>query len=301
MSDYEFCSCNGENENCYKCYGKGIVGEETSTRREYKILSKQYYNTLMKQNVSLNPNMKIKKLPKRKLGNIIKECPVCCKGVEDGDFNNHISNEHEKYISYVNILRKFGKKEMIFYKPSRAFYAKKDFYFENLRFLIIYTDRVEENTVICPVCKGEYFVKGIVEHVRIAHELNKKIAYKIKTFEPKCKCLGCGAIIKEKNVKKHQRKIHGNIEQPMIKSKSVENIFHQEREKQELLTKKRNNLEQQERNRIVEEINSSQYKISTYTDRDIFDATKDYAHNFREHGRYGSHPIHDDYDEIDND
>jgi hypothetical protein len=27
------------------------------------------------------------------------------------------------------------------------------------------------------------------------------------------------------------------------------------------------------------------------------DATKDYAHSFREHGRYGSHPSHDDYDE----
>lgn len=27
------------------------------------------------------------------------------------------------------------------------------------------------------------------------------------------------------------------------------------------------------------------------------DATKDYAHSFREHGRYGSHPAHDDYDE----
>jgi hypothetical protein len=27
------------------------------------------------------------------------------------------------------------------------------------------------------------------------------------------------------------------------------------------------------------------------------DATKDYAHNFREQGRFGSHPSHDDYDE----
>ena len=27
------------------------------------------------------------------------------------------------------------------------------------------------------------------------------------------------------------------------------------------------------------------------------DATKDYAHSFREQGRYGSHPSHDDYDE----
>jgi hypothetical protein len=27
------------------------------------------------------------------------------------------------------------------------------------------------------------------------------------------------------------------------------------------------------------------------------DATKDYAHNFREKGRYGSHPSHDNYDD----
>jgi hypothetical protein len=27
------------------------------------------------------------------------------------------------------------------------------------------------------------------------------------------------------------------------------------------------------------------------------DATKDYAHNFRERGRYGSHPSHDNYDD----
>lgn len=27
------------------------------------------------------------------------------------------------------------------------------------------------------------------------------------------------------------------------------------------------------------------------------DASKDFAHNFREEGRYGSHPVHDDYDD----
>jgi hypothetical protein len=27
------------------------------------------------------------------------------------------------------------------------------------------------------------------------------------------------------------------------------------------------------------------------------DGSKEYAHNFREHGRFGSHPIHDDYDD----
>ena len=30
------------------------------------------------------------------------------------------------------------------------------------------------------------------------------------------------------------------------------------------------------------------------------DASKDFAHNFREEGRYGSHPVHDDYDDESN-
>jgi phage FluMu protein Com len=31
--------------------------------------------------------------------------------------------------------------------------------------------------------------------------------------------------------------------------------------------------------------------------RDRIDATKDYAHNFREDGRFGSHPSHDGFDD----
>ena len=47
--------------------------------------------------------------------------------------------------------------------------------------------------------------------------------------------------------------------------------------------------------------NSAVVNISEEEFRELFydpyDATRDYADRFREDGRFGSHPLHDDYDD----
>ncbi|MCY6413838.1 hypothetical protein QTA56_17160 [Acinetobacter sp. VNH17] len=175
MRSYE-CSCAGENENCFKCYGTGTVVEEISPSAKYKVLS-------------------------------------------------------SKVVTNEVVKEKVVKNKMSY----------------------------------CSFCKEQFLEEEIKEHIRTSHGLNNKKKEKFEIQVLKC-------------------------------SKKTPNLA-------QLVGISRRKKKKKTSNKLKNKakMNSSQVNSSYESGRDMFDATKDYAHNFREHGRYGSHPIHDDYDEIDND
>jgi hypothetical protein len=89
-------------------------------------------------------------------------------------------------------------------------------------------------------------------------------------------CSQCGVRLLNKNVQLHFNKVHG-------KKKSAAS----------------SDLLSRAPDRRKTAVPTDQLKNPIFQERlqRALDATREYAHSFREEGRYGSHPSHDDYDE----
>ncbi len=92
-------------------------------------------------------------------------------------------------------------------------------------------------------------------------------------------CPRCGARLLEKHLHRHFDRVHKAMKQEIPRSRLVDRSGRPEP-----------NMTAAPPDQLKNEL--FQEKINR-----SMDATRGYAQSFREHGRYGSHPSHDDYDE----
>jgi len=91
-------------------------------------------------------------------------------------------------------------------------------------------------------------------------------------------CSQCGARLLEKHLQRHFDKVHRAMKQQTLRSRLHGSGRAEPNKTAAPPDQLKNELLQEKLNRSM-------------------DATRGYAQSFREHGRYGSHPSHDDYDE----
>jgi hypothetical protein len=92
------------------------------------------------------------------------------------------------------------------------------------------------------------------------------------------RCSHCGARLLEKNLERHLNRVHRVMKTTVRSSPLYDSDRPESRKTVVPPDQLKNEMLQERLNRAM-------------------DATRGYAHSFREHGRFGSHPSHDDYDE----
>lgn len=120
---------------------------------------------------------------------------------------------------------------------------------------------------LCPHC-GVRFAQ-LHQHILKTHTGQFTLPHKKK--KNLCICSACKALVKESNLSQHMRRIHGG-------AKVIKRLT---RPKWPTLHLPEPSCQGDENQRG-------------------FDATRDYAHNFRDHGQFGSHPSHDGFDDESN-
>lgn len=161
-------------------------------------------------------------------------------------------------------------------------------------------EQASYNFILCQYCSRSIEKNKIIKHKERYHKeayFFEKLSYEkncgklsIKPAVVKYKknaantiCRICKKTLKKKNLLKHMKKCHS------VTYQADESI---------------SPLNQNVNANIA--IMSSNGQDSAFIEKfdcgnfDKLDFTKSYTYIFREKGRYGSHPVHDDYDEIDN-
>ena len=139
MDIYQDCSCSGNNENCFKCYGTGRIIDEnkTSIPKSIKVLSP---NNIKSKKESYKKEVFI--LKKDRNGKIYKEflvkCKICTNLIKKVEIKNHILKcKQNMTITTVNLKKIKKQAEYNFVKKQKI---------------------ILRNVMLCPICNVR--VKG---------------------------------------------------------------------------------------------------------------------------------------------
>ena len=97
MDIYQDCSCSGNNENCFKCYGTGRIIDEnkTSIPESIKVLST---NHIKSKRRAIKRSFYFKKDINGKIyKEFLVKCKICTNLIEKIEIKNHIFKCKKKY------------------------------------------------------------------------------------------------------------------------------------------------------------------------------------------------------------
>lgn len=143
--------------------------------------------------------------------------------------------------------------------------------------------------VACPECGKEVGKDSLVKHVRKSHGHEKARQHGLTPPKPtevvRCRRPYCKAELKADEMAEHLRVVHGivRVAQPVPKNTTSP--------KSEAPSEKKRQSNPVRQSSVI--YTNVEKLEQAYFDRR--DGSRGYAHPFREYGRYGSHPIHDDY------
>lgn len=242
------CSCLGGNENCYKCYGKGFI--ENNSESWPKKNSATFKKCTLPSSIKMakgksdytgysyffvrNTDGSLEKM--EAYAPVVKEvipefvsCKYCGGKVKNKSLINHFKKYHAESYELDTISTKKG--DGLTNKPPLT-KSKK-------------SRNSKKNTIntLCKICKCKLKLSNLGKHLEKVH------------------------------------KLHFRENKPSLNPEDLK-IFDND-----LLAN------------LQPEITEKFFDLGNF---DRLDSTKGYAHAFREHGQYGSHPVHDDYDEVDN-
>ncbi|QOW48274.1 MULTISPECIES: hypothetical protein [Acinetobacter] len=111
MDIYQDCSCSGNNENCFKCYGTGRIIDEnkTSTPKSIKVLSTNH-TRFKKESYKKEVFILKKNIDGKIYKEFLVKCKICAKLIEKIEIKNHIikhnSMNHIESSQETNLVKK---------------------------------------------------------------------------------------------------------------------------------------------------------------------------------------------------
>ena len=286
------CVCEGSNENCMYCGGRGVVGliaPETSSSSGQKIepsLGSKFKNArsalLEKMARMLNPLEPRSQATKR-----LASVPVLDRDVRAVPTHEPVQHipppvnrkpEHLAGILSIGATLKHSSRNQQNREVCR-------FCFRPVRF----DGGTEKHLLKCTA------ITGLPEHPDLMNMQKVPLPLPRKPQPPHVDsrhaiadrswqsispssfttCNHCGARVKQKNINSHLRRVHSGGKETISKSITAGSSGRKPLPRDEVFKE------------TFAQVNSLERR----------DKTRPYAHAFRENGRYGSHPIHDGFDD----
>jgi hypothetical protein len=256
------CSCGGSNENCYHCYGTGIArdrGRPPVTGGEVR-KKRRTSSGAVTESIEPKPHF------------ADQACPKCGFHGTHEEVIAHGTKAHEvkqidcAFCSFVGTRIQLKEHQ----KSCRSLKAVKNPNRGNV------SSRFTRYQ--CNACAFTGSFDLVRSHARFDHS-NPHL---------NAKCPLCRASMKMGHLNRHLRRKHGIVEGPELAAvlRQIKVGFHRV-DKPKLHGRTQASLKTEPQIVSQEDVRAERK----------LDRTKLYAHAYREHGRYGSHPVHDGFDD----
>ncbi len=286
------CYCQGTNENCYYCYGTGI---KKSSSGAISIRPAVASSTAAARKATRNAGRRQKRNAPR------TRCPECGKpvvGLADHRRDVHgIQNPTDEAVHTASgsaTARSNGEILVASAAPDQTARARRENKGEGNGG---WTRAVVKLVITVPA-----------EHAPEAPEQSKAAKQKARSSavtRAMTVCPECGDRVRQDRLKKHKKKAHIKPGRKNLRSKpKTEGSIN--RRSQQWKPRKRLSPTSLSPARDLGSVNRGGSKIDSrssaggssdrqYREERRLDGSRDYYNTFRENGRFGSHPLHDDY------
>lgn len=164
-----------------------------------------------------------------------------------------------------------------------------------------------------PGCSAKLNPRKVTKHLNKVHGKLQQVALepsairKVEEVQPDgkvepvqrlvpCPVSGCTAKLNPNRVERHMKRAHRTSFQPKVTS--AQSSFAGTHLKIRVLKRSKRSMSSSSKYVVAKPVSQSHSKVSSYGQmpEKNLDATKGYAHAYRENGRFGSHPSHDGFD-----
>lgn len=268
------CSCRGTNENCTRCDGRGYYTVNSYTE-------------------------------KRAVRETTVRCPYCGTSIPRAEVEAHMRTSHPEEMAVPHRKAESSKRNDVPRHTKRLNVDKNE---PRIRTVCPVCGKLmkqedlakhwEEKHALppvphthrrCLICEGVFTKEEMDAHTRVCRETlrsrpQRRSKKRKKLPEKRVVCPKCGVQVNEKNLSRHLQNVHYF---DTASNTSKQKPRARKGGKQSESKKKTASTPQRRQ--------TPSWMEGQHDDGRKMDVTRPYAHARREHGRFGSHPSHDDY------